>query len=255
VSAVGEPDRRFGGVARLYGAAAFARLAAARIAVVGVGGVGSWAAEALARSGVGALDLIDLDHIAESNINRQVHALADTLGQAKVQAMAARIGAIAPACQVTSIEDFVTPDNVAAILPAGDVVLDCIDAVQAKAALLAHCVAAGRRVFASGAGGGRTDPLRLRADDLALARGDPLLAKLRYRLRRKHGFAREADCRFGIVAVYSDEPVRPPAPGGGADSGAFASGLSCAGYGSAVTVTAALGFALAAAALNALARS
>ncbi len=255
MSAALEVERRFGGVARLYGAAGFERLQAARVAVVGVGGVGSWAAEALARSGVGAIDLIDLDHVAESNLNRQVHALDATLGQAKVQAMAERIAAIAPACRVTRIEDFVTPDNVAALLPAADVVLDCIDQVRAKAALLADCVAQGRRVWVSGAGGGRTDPLRLRSADLAQARGDPLLAQLRYRLRRDHGFTREPQRKFGIVAVYSDEPVRPPAADGRPATMPQAAGLACAGYGSAVTVTAALGLALAAAALNALARA
>jgi tRNA A37 threonylcarbamoyladenosine dehydratase len=243
-------ERRFGGVARLYGARAYARLRAAHVVVVGVGGVGSWAAEALARSAVGHLTLIDLDHIAESNTNRQVQALGDEFGKAKVVAMAERIVAINPAARVDAIEEFVTTDNAATIVPACDVVLDCIDQVAPKAALLAACRARGLPVFTSGAGGGRTDPTRIRMADLAVADGDPLLAKVRYRLRRHHGFARErVDAigrmrvsKFRIVAVFSDQHVRGKTSGG--------AGLACAGYGSVVTVTAALGLTLAACALQ-----
>lgn len=246
-------ERRFGGVARLYGARAFARLRAAHVVVIGIGGVGSWAAEALARSAVGRLTLIDLDHIAESNTNRQVHALGDEFGKAKVVAMAARIAAINPVAQVTCIEEFVTVDNAAAIVPDCDAVLDCIDQVAPKAALLAACRARGLAAFTSGAGGGRTDPACIRTADLARADGDPLLAKVRYRLRRHHGFARErvgADGRvrvsnFGIAAVFSDQQVRGRTSGG--------AGLACAGYGSVVTVTASLGLALAAGALQRIA--
>lgn len=241
-------ERRFGGVARLYGAEAMARLRAAHAVVVGLGGVGSWAAEALARSAVGRLTLIDLDHVAESNTNRQVHALGDAYGKAKVAAMAERIVAINPFARVEGIEEFVTVDNAHQIVPDCDAVLDCIDQVAPKAALLAACRARGLAVFASGAGGGRTDPTRIRRADLAHAEGDPLLAKVRYRLRRHHGFARAASAgrapKLGITAVYSDEPVRGRSAGGAA--------LACAGYGSVVTVTAALGLALAAAALDRL---
>ncbi|MCX8003888.1 MAG: tRNA threonylcarbamoyladenosine dehydratase [Burkholderiaceae bacterium] len=241
-------ERRFGGVARLYGAAAFARLRAAHAVVVGIGGVGSWAAEALARSGVGHLTLIDLDHVAESNVNRQVHALTDTLGQAKVAAMAARIAGIDSLARVDAVEEFVTVENAATLVPAADVVLDCIDQVAPKAALLAACHARGLAVLTCGAGGGRSDPTRIRRADLALAEGDPLLAKVRYRLRRHHGFPRAGAGRrarkFGVEAVYSDEPVR--------GRGTAGAPLSCAGYGSVVTVTAALGLALAAAALDRL---
>ncbi|MCS6945748.1 MAG: ThiF family adenylyltransferase [Sutterellaceae bacterium] len=242
-------DRRFGGVARLYGKAAFARLRAAHAVVVGIGGVGSWAAEALARSGVGQLTLIDLDHVAESNVNRQVHALTDTLGQAKVAAMAARIAGIDPRARVNAVEEFVTVENAATLVPAADVVLDCIDQLAPKAALLAACRARGLAVLTSGAGGGRSDPTRIRRADLALVDGDPLLAKVRYRLRRHHGFPRAGAGRrtpkFGIEAIYSNEPVR--------GRGTAGAPLSCAGYGSVVTVTAALGLALAAAALDYLA--
>jgi tRNA threonylcarbamoyladenosine dehydratase len=249
---VAEPDlaRRFAGVARLHGAAALQRFDAAHVVVVGIGGVGSWAAEALARSAVGRLTLIDLDHIAESNTNRQIHALGDTYGQAKVQAMAARILAINPACVVDAVEDFVTPENVADRVPEADAVIDCIDQVEAKAALLAWCVRQGIAVVSCGAGGGRVDPTRIRCADLARATGDPLLAKLRYQLRREHGFPRESGGRvhkFGVTAVFSDEPVQPPRGDDAAEAGgATTQGLACSGYGSSVTVTAPLGFAAAA---------
>jgi tRNA A37 threonylcarbamoyladenosine dehydratase len=250
--------RRFGSVARLYGEAAALRFAAARVAVIGIGGVGSWAAEAIARSGVGDITLVDLDHIAESNTNRQIHALGDAYGRAKVEAMAERIVAINPAARVHCVDDFVTVENAPAMLAGGfDVVIDCIDQVLAKAALVAQCRAQRIAVVTCGAAGGRLDPTRIRTDDLARAQGDPLLAKLRYRLRRAYRFPAESSGgrirKFGVTAVFSDEPVRKPVascavPG----EQASPQGLSCAGYGSAVTVTAPMGFAAAAVALNVL---
>ncbi len=249
--------RRFGGVARLYGDAAFERFRSARVAVIGIGGVGSWAAEALARSAVGTLVLIDLDHVAESNTNRQIHALGDEYGKAKVTAMAERIRAINPAARVRCIEEFVAPENVAALVGDVDAVVDCIDQVSAKAALIARCRAAKIDVVTCGAAGGRTDPTRIRSDDLARAAGDPLLAKVRYRLRRHYGFPREAAGRirkFGVAAVYSDEPVRLPV-GACAPEPDLAAGLACAGYGSSVAVTASLGFAAAAVTLDCLVRA
>lgn len=244
-------QRRFGGVARLYGGAAYEKFTRAHVVVIGIGGVGSWAAEALARSGVGALTLIDLDHISESNTNRQIHALGDEYGKSKVGAMAQRVTAINPACRVKTIEEFITPGNVMALLPAADVVIDCIDQVSAKAALVAHCRAQLLTVITCGGAGGRTDPTRIRKDDLARAQGDPLLSKVRYRLRRQHAFPRESTRRtpkFGVIAVFSDEPVRKPA-----EDCDPAARLACAGYGSSVAVTAPLGFAAAAVALQWLA--
>jgi len=243
-------ERRFAGVARLYGEAALARLRAARVVVVGIGGVGSWAAEALARSGVGALSLIDLDHIAESNTNRQVHALGDSFGQAKVLAMAERIAAINPACRVNPVEAFADVDNAGAMIDGHDLVLDCIDQVSAKAALIVACRLQKIAAITCGAAGGRLDPTRLRSDDLARVQGDPLLAKVRYRLRRRYGFPREKGSRvpkFGVAAVFSDEPIRTPQ-----DCSPQAR-LACAGYGSTVAVTGAMGFAAAALALQQLA--
>lgn len=233
-------DRRFAGVARLYGVAAASALRAAHVTVVGIGGVGSWAAEALARSGVGTLTLIDLDHIAESNINRQVHALENELGKAKVLAMRERIAQISLHCVVHCVEEFIAAENVAQLIPKDSIVLDCIDQVPAKAALVAHCRKVKQAIVVCGAGGGRLDPTRIKTGDLARVTGDPLLARLRYLLRRDHGFARESSKRipkFGVTAVYSDEPVRKPA-GGVSDN----AGLACAGYGSSVMVTAPLGF-------------
>lgn len=250
--------RRFGGVARLHGADALRRFAAAHAVVIGVGGVGSWAAEALARSAIGRITLIDLDHIAESNVNRQLHALTDTLGAAKVLAMAARIAAINPTCRVEAVEAFVDAANAATLVPAADVVIDCIDQVIAKAALVAACRARGIALVTCGAAGGRLDPTRIRIDDLARAQGDPLLSKLRHRLRREHGFPRERSNGsvrpFGVSAVYSDEPVRRPlAQDETCDITALTQDLACSGYGSSVTVTAPLGFAATARALALLA--
>lgn len=228
--------RRFGGIARLYGEQALERFARARVCVVGLGGVGSWAAEALARSGVGGFTLIDLDHVAESNTNRQLHALEGEYGKAKVAAMAARLRAIRPDCRIRAIEEFVSPENVAELVgPDNDFVIDAVDAVHAKVALVLHCKAAGIALVSVGGAGARTDPSRVRVHDLARTEQEPLLAKVRRRLRREHGFPRGPKSRFGIEAVYSDEPMRIPSCAAGV------AGLSCAGLGSSVCVTAAFG--------------
>lgn len=247
-------ERRFGGVARLYGPQSLERFGRARIAVVGLGGVGTWAAEALARSGVGNLTLIDLDHISESNTNRQIHALDTEFGKAKVQAMAQRIAAIHPGARVKAVEDFVTPENVRALLQQIDLIIDCIDTVAAKAALIAHAQAVSIAVVTCGAAGGRMDPSRLRRDDLARAQGDRLLAKVRHRLRREYGFAGPGTGkrapRFGVDAIFSDEPLIRPADVCDPGDMIAGSALACGGYGSAVTVTATMGFAAAACALE-----
>ncbi len=239
-------SRRFGGIDRLYGHGSLARLAAAHVCVIGIGGVGSWAAEALARSGVGRLTLIDLDHVAESNVNRQVHALEGTLGQAKVLAMGERIAAINPSCTLVCVEEFVTADNVATLLPACDAVLDCIDDVKAKAALIAHCRRGRRAVVTTGGAGGRTDPTRIRVEDLSRTTQDALASKLRARLRKDYGFTRDPKKKFGVPCVFSDEQIRRPATMACDVDEKGLHGLNCAGYGSSVAVTA--GFGLAAAA-------
>ncbi len=244
--------RRFGGVARLYGEAGARRIASAHAVVVGVGGVGSWVAEALARCGIGRLTLIDLDHVSESNVNRQIHALDSTLGASKVATMAARIADISPVTVVVQVDDFVTVGNVDALLAAdADVIVDAIDAPRAKAALIAACCARGVPVVVCGGAGGRVDPLALRRTDLADAKGDALLASVRARLRRDHAFPRERGVRFGVEAIWS------PAPAGGArpeSPGEAGMPLACSGYGSVVMVTAAMGFAAASDAVTAILR-
>lgn len=243
-------ERRFGGVARLYGDAGAARLGAAHVVVVGIGGVGSWSAEALARTAVGQITLIDLDMVAESNANRQIHALEPLWGKAKVEAMAERIRAINPRCIVRCIEDFVTADNVADLI-AGDcsVVIDAIDQVRAKVAMIAYCRQQRLPVVVAGAAGGQTDPTRIAVSDLSQTVQDPLLAKVRAQLRRHHGFPRNGK-KFGVSAVYSTEPLRYPVSKRSCDIASGPTGLNCAGFGSSICVTAVFGMAAAARAID-----
>lgn len=248
-----QPDyeRRFTGVRRLYGAEGLAKLEAAHVCVVGIGGVGSWAVEALARSAVGKITLIDLDNIAESNVNRQLHAIDGAFGLAKVTAMAQRIHAINPRCQVHKIEEFITPENVAEMLSAGfDVVLDAIDDAKAKVAIAAFCKQQNIPLITIGGAGGRLDPTKIKQADLSQVMGDRLLAKVRNQLRRDFGFpkapnsAKQKPTKFGITAIYSDEQVLQPDADEACDIDGL-TGLNCAGYGSSVCVTAPFGMAAA----------
>lgn len=242
--------RRFSGMDRLFGVPAAQRIRQARVAVVGIGGVGSWAAEALARSGIGGLTLIDLDHVAESNINRQVHALGDTIGQAKVQAMRARIALINPACCVTGVEAFVEPDNWPALLPAPvDAVIDACDQVRAKVTMVAWAQRNKAVFITVGAAGGKRLAHKVDIDDLAHSTHDPLLARLRNLLRKQHG-APGARRTMGVPCVFSREPVQDADP-----SCAIATdgSLNCHGYGSMVSVTATFGQCAAGWVLNAIA--
>lgn len=243
------PDyaRRFGGVGRLYGEAAWQSFQHKHIVVVGIGGVGSWAVEGLARNAIGKLTLIDLDHLAESNINRQLPALEENLGKAKVIAMQQRIAQINPACQVHAIEEFVTADNVAALISAdADAVIDAVDDVKAKLALILHCRQQKIPIVTAGGAGGRVDPSKIKFADLAFVQGDRLLAKVRNQLRRDYGYAKVANkgkakpSKMGVCAVYSDEVVQTPDNSCATDSAL--TGLNCAGYGSSVCVTAPFGF-------------
>lgn len=231
-------QRRFGGLERLYGMDGAAAIRHAHVAVIGIGGVGSWAAEALARSGVGALTLVDLDHVAESNINRQIHALADTVGQAKVQAMRERIALINPRCVVHAVEEFVEPDNWPKLLPAGvTAVIDACDQVRAKTAMAAWAVQTRTLFIACGAAGGKRLAHQVDIDDLAKTTHDPLLAQLRYRLRKFHRAPKEGK-KIGVACVFSREAVAPP------DASCAIEGdgsLNCHGYGSVVSVTATFG--------------
>lgn len=250
---VAEPpdrSRRFGGIARLYGLPALARLDKAHVCVIGVGGVGSWAAEALARSGVGRLTLIDLDHVAESNVNRQVHALDATLGQAKVVAMRERLVQINPLAQIRLVEDFVTPENAGAHIRGFDVVIDAIDNVRAKVAVVLACRAAAIHLIVAGGAGGKSDPTRIVVGDLSRTEQDPLLAKVRQRLRAEHGFPRNPKRPFRVEAVYSTEPLRYP--DATCETASGPQGLACAGYGSSMAVTASVGLFAAARAIERL---
>ena len=233
-------ERRFGGLRRLWGDTAYQRVRSARVAVVGVGGVGSWAAEALARCGVAGLVLVDLDQIAESNINRQVQALGSTVGAAKVDVLRQRIADIHPGCAVETVEDFVAPDNWPALLPrAVDGVIDACDQSSAKLALATWALAGGHSLVIAGAAGGKSRPQALEVDDLAQVTHDPLLASLRQRLRRA-GAPRSG--RIGLSCVFSREPVAAPLDAACNTDGT----LNCHGYGSVVTVTASFGMAAAA---------
>jgi tRNA A37 threonylcarbamoyladenosine dehydratase len=239
-------ERRFGGLRRLWGDAGYERVRAARVAVVGVGGVGSWAAEALARCGVATLVLIDLDQVAESNINRQIQALGATVGAAKVLALQARIADIHPGCAVHAVEAFVEPDNWPALLPVEvDVVVDACDQNAAKLALARWATTQGRPLVMAGAAGGKSRPECIDVADLAEVTHDPLLARLRQQLR-KHGAPRTG--RMGVRCVFSREAVRLPPQT--TDGCAVDGSLNCHGYGSSVMVTASVGMALAAQALE-----
>ena len=253
-------DRRFGGIARLYGAHALQRFRTAHICVVGVGGVGSWIVEALARSAIGELTLIDLDNVAESNINRQLQALSSTVGMAKITALAERIAQINPFCKVNQIEDFVDPDNVAQMIGAGkyDYLIDATDSVKAKAAMLAWARQHDLPVITIGSAGGKTDAAQISVRDLARTEQEPLLKKVRKIMRAQYGFPRGEKTKFHIDAVFSTEPLLYPETGevcavDGDDRSGGVTGLNCAGFGSAMVVTATFGMVAAGHALRRLA--
>lgn len=256
-----DTERRFGGLRRLFGPATNQRLAAAHVVVVGLGGVGSWAAEALARTGVGQITLADLDHIAPSNINRQVHALTATLGQAKVHAMAERIAQIQPDCHLHLIDDFITPDNAATSLPHDAYLIDATDQVPAKLAMILLARQRQQPLLVCGGAGGKTSPYTLQAGDLSQATHDALLARLRHDLRRHHSYPRGGQTggkalrripRMGVRVLWFNQPAIPPLGDDGCAVDSAPQGLSCAGYGSVVTVTAAMGLAAAHEALQGL---
>lgn len=243
-----DAERRFGGLRRLYGDAGYRRLREATLVVVGVGGVGSWTVEALARCGVARLVLIDLDQVSESNINRQIQALEPTLGLAKVEALRSRIALIHPGCEVLCVEDFVGADNWPQCVPVAmgtvDGVIDCCDQSVAKRTLMEWALRAQRSLVSVGAAGGKREPQRVTVADLTETSHDPLLAGLRQRLRREGLVPRHG--RSGLTCVFSTEavarPVRSCETGEGRSSDlAGGAPLACAGYGSTVTVTATFG--------------
>lgn len=202
---------RFNGIARLYGEAGLLRFRRSKVCVIGIGGVGSWAAEALARSGVGHLILIDMDDVCVTNTNRQIHALQGNYGKTKIDAMKQRLLAINPELVVEARFDFLTPDNLLEhITPDIDVIIDAIDSIKPKMALMNYCRRNKRKAITVGGAGGQIDPSRISVSDLSTTEQDPLLAKLRRELRTHYGFPKVGKGKFGIEAVYSDEPVKFP---------------------------------------------
>ncbi len=253
----GDYDQRFGGIQRLYGDRAYALLPQLHICVVGIGGVGSWAVEALARSGVGKLTLIDFDTIALSNINRQFPARSDTLGRKKIQVMTEHIAQINPDCVCTQIDDFITADNLAEYLqPARgyDYVIDAIDSIKFKAAMIYYCKRNKIPIITTGGAGGLTDPTQIQVKDLSRTYNDALAAKVRATLRDQHNFSRNPARYFGVECVFSGQQPVYPKPDGSVSHekpGVHGVHLDCRfGYGSISFVTAAFGMTAAGRALD-----
>ncbi|NMH58541.1 tRNA cyclic N6-threonylcarbamoyladenosine(37) synthase TcdA [Alteromonas ponticola] len=250
-------SQRFGGIGRLYGQSSLQTFASAKVCVIGIGGVGCWSAEALARTGIGHITLIDLDDICVTNTNRQLHALSDTIGCAKVDVMAQRLKLINPDCQVTPLEDFVTPETVAEYIIGFDAVIEATDSVKAKAAIIAHCKRNKISVVTVGGAGGQIDPAKVTHGDLAKTIQDPLAAKVRSELRRNYNFSSNPKRRFGVECIYSTEQLRYPQPDGevcfNKSSMEGGTRLDCAGgFGAVVTVTATFGMIAAARVINRL---
>ena len=242
-------NRRFGGVERLYGKDAVTLFKKAHICVIGIGGVGSWAAEALARSAVGHLTLIDLDHIAESNINRQIHALSHTLGKSKVLAMKERILEINPMCQVDTVDDFISNENLNALIKQHfNVVIDAIDQASIKTSLALHALNEKIPLVMTGGAGGRIDPSFIKIADLSLTHGDRLTAKIRHDVKK--ALQLKESQKVGIDVVFTDEIMIKPEDACEADEAL--TGLHCGGYGSSVMITATFGFMAASLALKKL---
>lgn len=255
---------RFSGISRLYGQLALERFIQAKVAVVGIGGVGSWSVEALARSGIGHLTLIDLDEICLSNVNRQLHAMDGQIGRLKTTAMADRIHAINPDCIIKEKQTFYSEKNADELLGAGfDVVIDAIDAVRQKCHLIAACKERGIPIVTCGAAGGRSDPSRIQVADLALTSQDALLLQTRKNLRTHHGFPKAPTGKkikkFGVTAIFSSEPpVFPQTDGSVSCERPEGSNLrlNCeSGYGTATPVTATFGLIAAAQVLDILRKS
>ena len=242
-------NRRFGGVERLYGKKALDLFQKAHVCVIGIGGVGSWAAEALARNAIGQLTLIDLDHIAQSNINRQIHALSHTLGKSKVLAMKERILEINPLCHVHIVDDFISNENVAALIKKNfDVVIDAIDQATIKTSLALHTINEKIPLVMTGGAGGRIDPSLIKIADLNLTYGDRLTAKIRHDVKK--ALQLKESQKVGIDVIFTDEVMQKPEEACEVDEAL--TGLHCGGYGSSVMVTATFGFMAASVALKKL---
>ncbi|HSH94297.1 MAG TPA: tRNA cyclic N6-threonylcarbamoyladenosine(37) synthase TcdA [Roseimicrobium sp.] len=246
---------RFSGIGRLYGVAGWERLRAAHVCVIGLGGVGSWVVEALARSGIGAMTLVDMDDICVTNVNRQLPALDGQIGRTKVASLAERVRAISPQCKVTARMDFFTPKTSDYILSDNfSLMVDAIDSSENKCLLLAECRRRGLPIITCGGAGGRKDPTQVRIADVAMTTHDPLMFKVRRVLRAEYGFPRDVKEPFGIPCVYSpEEPVYPQSDGSVCDKPEAGSELrlNCdSGFGTASFVTGTFGFVMAAEAVR-----
>lgn len=241
MSRIDNYEQRFGGIGRLYTPEGLARLRQTHICVIGIGGVGSWAVEALARTGIGKITMIDMDDICVTNINRQIHAMTGTIAQLKTEAMKERVEMINPECVVEIIDDFITPDNIPDYLNRGyDYVIDAIDSVKTKAALIAYCKRNKIKLITTGGAGGQTDPSQIQITDLSKTIQDPLASKVRSLLRKEYNFSQNPKRKFGIDCVFSTQPLIFPKMGEGCEISAT---MNCAnGFGAVTMVTATFGF-------------
>lgn len=242
-----DPQRRFGGVAKIYSESGLEQFKRAHVCIIGLGGVGSWVAEALARSAIGHITLIDMDHSSESNINRQLQATDLTLGQAKIESLKQRILQINPACKITLIDDFISAENQQQYLSTSFTwVVDCIDSFRDKAALIYYCRRNKIKIITVGGAGGMIDPSQIKISDLSKTIHDPLLAKVRKLLRQNYHFPTNPSRRFAVPCIYSEEQLKYPDNDGGITTQKpqqSSGGLNCSGgFGSSVVVTASMGF-------------
>lgn len=241
MSRVDNYEQRFGGIGRLYTPEGLAKLRQSHVCVIGIGGVGSWAVEALARTGIGKITMIDMDDICVTNINRQIHAMTGTVAQLKTEAMKERVEKINPECVIEIIDDFITPENIPEYLNRGyDYVLDAIDSVRTKAALIAYCKRNKIKLITTGGAGGQTDPSQIQIADLSKTIQDPLASRVRSLLRKEYNFSQNPKRKFGIDCVFSTQPLIFPKMGEGCEVSAT---MNCAnGFGAVTMVTATFGF-------------
>lgn len=251
-------DIRFGGIKRLYGNQQTEILFNSHVCVIGIGGVGSWVAESLARTAIGEITLIDMDDICATNINRQIHAETRTVGELKIEAMAQRIKGINPDCKVNLIDDFIAPENVGRYIRTNfNYVVDAIDSVKAKSALIAYCKRNKIPIITTGGAGGQIDPTKIQIADIAKTIQDPLMSKVRSTLRRDYNFSKNPKRKFGVDCVYSTEQlVYPTADGQVCQQKPDADGpmrLDCSGgFGAVTMVTASFGLVAASRVVNKL---
>ena len=241
MSRVDNYEQRFGGIGRLYTPEGLSKLRQAHVCVIGIGGVGFWAVEALARTGIGKITMIDMDDICVTNINRQIHAMTGTVAQLKTESMKERVERINPECVVEIIDDFISPENIPEYLNRGyDYVIDAIDSVKTKAALIAYCKRNKIKLITTGGAGGQTDPSQIQIADLSKTIQDPLASKVRSLLRKEYNFSQNPKRKFGVDCVFSTQPLIFPKMG---ESCEISATMNCAnGFGAVTMVTATFGF-------------